>query len=453
MSEPPRSFEKSDQVESGIPSRDPSSDGGHKETATQKPFYPAGATKAWLTVFGCFCIQFSTVASVNSFGVFEDFYVTEFLPSSSASRISWVIGLEIFLQLGLGVVGGRLSDMGYTRAVLATGSIIYLVSFFMLSLAKEDQYYQVILAQGVGMGIGVGLCYVPALVTAALHFPGRQAIAMGIVICSGSFGGGIFSIMINQLIQKHGFASAVRAAAYLALGLLAIGNFLITVPPRPPKAATGETNLLYIPYVLTLVSGLLGQLGGLFPLFYIQLFADSHHLARGFVFYCVAAMSFSTAFGRVIPSYFADKYGSIGTYIVCGFTNGTYNLPNSNFSTLICFFLAGCAFIMFGAKSPGGLIVFCIFYGFFFGSTTSLFTPVITALMPSEADRGKLVGVAMAPVALASLFGSPIGGRVVGGNYDWWKGIVWTGVLLAAAASIQIIARHIHRKNKHNAGY
>lgn len=48
----------------------------------------------------------------------------------------------------------------------------------MLSLAKEDQYYQIILAQGVGMGIGVGLCYVPALVTAALHFPGRQAIAM-----------------------------------------------------------------------------------------------------------------------------------------------------------------------------------------------------------------------------------------------------------------------------------
>ena len=65
----------------------------------------------------------------------------------------------------------------------------------------------------------------------------------------------------------------------------------------------------------------------------------------------------------------------------------------------------------------------------------------------------KLVGVAMAPVALASLFGSPIGGRVVGNNYDWWKGIVWTGVLLAAAASIQIIARHIHGKNKHGAGY
>lgn len=48
----------------------------------------------------------------------------------------------------------------------------------MLSLVQFDQYWQVILAQGLGMGIGVGLCYVPALVTAALHFPGKQAIAM-----------------------------------------------------------------------------------------------------------------------------------------------------------------------------------------------------------------------------------------------------------------------------------
>jgi len=48
----------------------------------------------------------------------------------------------------------------------------------MVSLTHAGQYYQVFLSQGFGMGIGVGLCYVPALVTAANHFPGRQAIAM-----------------------------------------------------------------------------------------------------------------------------------------------------------------------------------------------------------------------------------------------------------------------------------
>ncbi|KAJ4480135.1 MFS general substrate transporter [Lentinula aciculospora] len=424
------SFEKGHHAEAGSHyATDRSTEGSEKGVAVVAPRHPVGATRAWITVLGCFFIQFCTVASVNSFGVFEDYYVSEFLPSSSASRVSWIIGLEILLQLGLGVIGGKLCDLGHTRAVFATGSVIYLVSFFMLSLTKEDQYYQVILAQGVGMGIGVGLCYVPALVTAALHFPGRQAVAMGIVISAGSFGGGIFSIMINQLIPKHGFPSAIRATAYLSLGLLAVGNLLITVPPRPPKAVAGETPLLYTPYVLTLISGFLGQLGGLFPLFYIQLFADSHHMAEGFIFYSVAAMSFSTAFGRVVPSYFADKYGVVGTYIVCAIIN------------------AGCAFIMFGASKPAGLIVFCILYGFFFGSATSLFSPVITALMPSEADRGKVVGVAMAPVAISSLIGSPVGGAIIGSSLDWWKGIVWTGVLMGTSAAIQVVAREIHRKN------
>lgn len=97
-------------------------------TSSQQSYHPAGTAKAWLTgifpvafrflslvltlsspqVLGCFLIQFSTVASVNSFGVFQDYYTTTFLPSSSASRISWIIGLEIFLQLGLGMVGGKL---------------------------------------------------------------------------------------------------------------------------------------------------------------------------------------------------------------------------------------------------------------------------------------------------------------------------------------------------------
>lgn len=61
-------------------------------------------------------------------------------------------------------------------------------------------------------------------------------------------------------------------------------------------------------------------------------------------------------------------------------------------------------------------------------------------------DR-KLVGVAMFPVAISSLVGSPIGGQIIGINFEWWKGIVWTGVLIGTAATIQILALYIHRKN------
>ncbi|KAF5392357.1 hypothetical protein D9757_001580 [Collybiopsis confluens] len=394
--------------------------------------YPAGKTKAWLTVLGCFLVQFSTVASLNAFGAFEDFYASTFLPSSSASRISWIVGLALLLELGLGIVGGKLDDLGYTRATLTTGSVIYIL---LHALSRKGRS---ILSSHSCPRTGHGNRYWAvirrALVTVARHFPHRQALVMGIVMSSGSWGGAIFSIMLNHLIPKYGFASGVRDTAYFALGLLFTGNLLITVPPRSQESESdvpiGQTNLLYVPYILTIASGVIGQLGAFFPLSYIQLFADNHHMAKGFVFYSLAAMTFSTGFGRLIPAYFADKHGVAGTYIICGFM------------------LAGCAFIMFAASHPGGLFVFCIFYGFFYGGTTSLYPSVVTALVPSEIDKGKLVGVAIAPIGISALISSPISGKIVGNSedYQWWKGIVWTGSLLVAAGIIQLIGWVIHNK-------
>jgi hypothetical protein len=45
--------------------------------------------------------------------------------------------------------------------MLITGSVIYVVSLFMVSLCKT--YWQAILAQAIGMGLGEGLLFLPAV--------------------------------------------------------------------------------------------------------------------------------------------------------------------------------------------------------------------------------------------------------------------------------------------------
>lgn len=50
----------------------------------------------------------------------------------------------------------------------------------MLSLADTSQYYQLLLSQGFGMGIGGGLILVPAISVQAHHWQKRRALAMGI---------------------------------------------------------------------------------------------------------------------------------------------------------------------------------------------------------------------------------------------------------------------------------
>ena len=57
-------------------------------------------------------------------------------------------------MFGLSAVTGKLHDEGYTKHLLVVGSIIYVVCVQMVSLA--NQYYSIFLAQGLGMGIGIG---------------------------------------------------------------------------------------------------------------------------------------------------------------------------------------------------------------------------------------------------------------------------------------------------------
>ena len=56
----------------------------------------------------------------------------------------------------------------------------------MLSLADPTKYYQLILAQGIGMGIGSGLMFVPTMSVQAHHWRVFRARAMGVVM-AGEF--------------------------------------------------------------------------------------------------------------------------------------------------------------------------------------------------------------------------------------------------------------------------
>jgi len=404
-------------------------------TNTVAESYPLGARQAWCTVLGAFLLQMCAVGPVSSFGVFQEFYTTSFLQKYSASDISWIGSVQLFLELFLGFVGGKLYDTGYCRATLVSGSLIFTFSFFMLSLAKMEQYYQVFLCQGLGMGIGLSLIFIPTCTLVSHHFRNQKALAMGILVASAPLGGVIFSIMLNQCIHsKAGFAWGVRASAFVVTGCFALGHMLISIPPQSqpsdvPKTS-GKSYLRDLPYLFTLLSGFMAQLGTYFPIFYVQLFAKNHDVPQTLTFYSLAIMNMASIFGRVIPNYFADRLGAINVFIVCVALNG-----------LVGFAMLGCGHI-------AGLILFCIFYGFFFGSTISLYLPVVAMLTPREADMGKNMGIAIAPVGLASLIGPPIVGGILGKDFIWWKGITFASVCLTAASFIEILARHLYIKRK-----
>ena len=132
-----------------------------------------------------------------TFGAFQTYYEHDFLRNSTPSAISWIGTVQSWLLILVGVLSGPLFDLGWFRPMLVLGNFGVIFGIFMLSLAKT--YWQVFLAQGVCMGLGAGLLYVPSLALIGLSFSKKRALAQGIVT-SGIAVGEHLSLIFSRFV-------------------------------------------------------------------------------------------------------------------------------------------------------------------------------------------------------------------------------------------------------------
>ena len=88
--------------------------------------------------------------------------------------------------MGVGVFTGPLFDQGYLRSLLFGGAFALVFGTMMTSLCT--QYWQFVLAQGLVVGIGCGLHFVPAIALLPGYFSSRKALAQGIGASGSSLG-------------------------------------------------------------------------------------------------------------------------------------------------------------------------------------------------------------------------------------------------------------------------
>ena len=63
--------------------------------------------------------------------------------------------------------------------MLFVGNFLVVLGIMMLSLATK--YWHVFLSQGICMGLGAGLLYIPSLALVGIWFSRKRSLAMGIV--------------------------------------------------------------------------------------------------------------------------------------------------------------------------------------------------------------------------------------------------------------------------------
>ena len=94
--------------------------------------------------------------------------------------------MQGFLLLMIGVVTGPIYDAGHFQALIRTGS--FLVVFGMMMTSLCTQYWQVMLAQGVCIGLGSGCIFVPSFALLPQYFTKRRALATGFAVSGSSVG-------------------------------------------------------------------------------------------------------------------------------------------------------------------------------------------------------------------------------------------------------------------------
>lgn len=148
---------------------------------------PDGGFQAWMQVVCGFCLYANTLGILNAFGAFQTYYETELLADSTPSDISWIGTVQsCFIWYGATLGVGALYDWGYLRPLIIVGSILNVLGMFLTSFCVS--YWQIILAQGVIMGIGMGCLFTPMVGSIAAHFSRRRGLAMGIAASGGVFG-------------------------------------------------------------------------------------------------------------------------------------------------------------------------------------------------------------------------------------------------------------------------
>ncbi|KAI9810734.1 MAG: hypothetical protein M1827_006072 [Pycnora praestabilis] len=396
-----------------------------KTIAVEAEAPPNGGFKAWSQVVGSFFLFFNSWGIINAFGVYQTYYETGLLKNESPSNISWIGSIQAFLLLIIGVVTGPIYDAGYFYALVWTGSFLVIFGVMMTSLCTE--YWQIMLAQAVTVGIGSGCIFVPSVAIIPQYFTTRKAFATGIAASGSSLGGIIYPILFYKLQPQIGFAWATRVIGFMALGLLSIALSLmrIRVLPKQKRAFLELPAFKEPPYIMFTIGMFFGFIGLYTPIFYIQTYAIQEHITNtNLGFYMLPILNAASVFGRVVPNFYADRTGPLNMLIPCSLAASILT------------------YAWIGIKNTPGLIVYALLFGFFSGTFVSLPPTAIVSLSPHLGVVGTRMGMAFTIASLGLLIGTPVSGAILNTTGKYIGPQALAASTLMAAAVFMSLARY-----------
>ncbi|KAI1438046.1 MFS general substrate transporter [Xylaria sp. CBS 124048] len=393
---------------------------------------PDGGLKAWLMCLCGHLIVMNTWGFINSFGVFQTYY-TEHL-NLPPSDISWIGSITVFLTFFIGTFTGRLVDAGFLRPVIFIGTAFLTLGIFTTSAATE--YWQLILSQGVTMGIGCGWLFCAAITTVATYFSSKRSFAIGLSASGSVSGGLIYPAMARQLLPSIGFPWTIRAMGFVMLStmIFVLAFFRSRVPPRRTGSLVEWAAFRELEYTFYAAGMFLNFWGLYFAFYYLGSFSRSENVNPPLSYVdslnLLLMINGVGILGRLGPSHLADRYGPL-----------TLLAPAALYGSI-----ANFAWMAVG--TPAQLYVWTVFYAIAAGGIQSLFPAGLSSLTTDPRKQGTRIGMVFTIVSFANLTGNPIAGAIIAADGGKYRGAqTFTGVSLFLGASFIFAAKIVRMRS------
>ncbi|PWY75486.1 MFS general substrate transporter [Aspergillus heteromorphus CBS 117.55] len=395
----------------------------------------------------------TTCAFVFSFGVYQSLYEemaseqgTPFTGSSTA-LIDLIGTLAIALMSMAGPFAMSWAKLFSPQAVIIAGGWVFGIAYILASFSKALWHFA--LTQGLLLGIGCCMAYVPTMAVAPTWFSKRRGLAMGLIISGTGVGGMIWPPALRAMISHVGFRNTLRISGCISLTATTAAGAILRWEPKfheQVKLQTAGssrnqpkwTRLFSVPLVNWRVArsrrftaqalGCFLQSAGystplLFYATYAQALGYSVTTAANFI----TLSNASNFVSRIIIGYAADRLGRVNALAV-----------TTMFSAVAVFAFWLPSSLAPSAAAHGLFIVFTILYGAFASAYISLFPATLVELFGVQ-HFTSVNGALYLVRGIGALLGAPLTGLLIPGrtaltdSRTYERAAITVGVLLFAA--------------------
>ena len=341
--------------------------------------------RAILVVISSFILTLTACGLNFAFGVYQELYESLDGPFANASPAQ--IDLIGTLGVSLMTIGAPFASAwtkSYSpRTITIMGGVIFAVANVLASFSQT--LWQFILTQGLLLGCGTCLAYIPAVTVAPGWFAEKRGLAMGIVLSGTGMGGTIWAPALRALNASIGFRNTLRLTGVLSAILIAASGSILKWHPesearhrletrgggsrlRPPLA---NWQIVQSRMFLAQAAGATFQAAAYYtPVYFISTYARTlgYSAAAGANF--IALSNATSAGGKIALGYMADRWGRLNVLLVCTLV--------SALSTFALWYPSTMA--MEGSVSEDLFISYVVLYSVSAGAYVSLFPTVLVEL-------------------------------------------------------------------------